>query len=110
MWVLFTDGAGRYRQTEIGNPEFHNIHPLAYGLGPRAGNLPPVLQETFTLSVPPTEWNKRLHVRIAVEAGGQFLPRRAGRSPWAEIGELSFDPMREGLLRVAAAGPLGRGE
>src|SRR5439155_3745745 len=108
VWVLFTDAAGGYRQREPGSPEFPNIHPLAYGLGPRAGNLPGVLQETYTLSVPPPEWNQRLHVRIAVEAGGQFLPRRAHRSPWAEIGELRYDPARERLPWVTATGPLGR--
>ena len=110
VWVLFTDAAGRYQQGETGSPVFHNIHPLAYGLGARVGSLPAVLRETYTLSVPPSEWNKALHLRIAVEAGGQFLPRRADRSPWAEIGELSFDPAKEGLLRVAAAGSLGGSE
>ena len=95
---------------ENNDESYHNIHPLAYGLGPRAGNLPGVLQETYTLSVPPPEWNQRLHVRIAVEAGGQFLPRRAHRSPWAEIGELRYDPARERLPWVTATGPLGRRE
>jgi hypothetical protein len=106
VWVIFTDQAGGYRQGENGYPEFHNIHPLAYGLGSKHEHVPESIEETYTLSVPPADWNRPLHVRVAVESGGRFLPWSGHTSNWAEIGQLNYEPTTLRLPQLAAARPL----
>jgi hypothetical protein len=101
VWVIFTDADGNYRRKSDGSPEFHNIHPLAYGLGLGKDDLPPVLRESFEIYVPPQEWNKRLHMRIAVALGENFLPTSQGRDPWVELGEMPVPPPGSEVLRVA---------
>jgi 4-amino-4-deoxy-L-arabinose transferase-like glycosyltransferase len=110
VWVLFTDSAGNYQRQDDGTPEFHNIHPLAYGLGAGAVKLPPMLEETFTLSVPPSEWHQALRIRMAVLLHGRFLPIRSTRSPWAEIGDLPPAAPGQGPRRLASAAPPREGE
>ena len=51
VWVIFTDPAGNYRRKADGSPEFHNIHPLAYGAGLGTKDLPRLLRETFDIYV-----------------------------------------------------------
>ena len=110
VWVLFTDAEGNYRRKEDGTPEFHNIHPLAYGLGQESVKLPHTLQETFTLSIPPDEWNQPLQIRLAVLLHGRFLPIRSARSPWAEIGDLPLTVLGKESRRLASAAALGERE
>jgi len=88
VWVIFTDAAGHYRRKADRSPEFQNIHPLAYGAGLGTHELPSTLRESFNIYVPPGEWNKRLHMRLAVALGQVFLPTSAGRDPWVDLGEL----------------------
>jgi Protein of unknown function (DUF2723) len=102
VWVLFTDAGGSYRCQKDGTPEFHNNHPLAYGLGERSVSLPHVLRETFTLYVPPEDWNQRLHVRLAVALNGRFLPARSHASPWVDIGELPASAPEDPSSELAA--------
>jgi hypothetical protein len=105
VWVLFTDVNGDYRKKKDGTPEFHNIHPLAYGAGLGSKDLPRTLRESFDLYVPPQQWNQRLHMRIAVAVGEKFLPSGGAPSHWVEMGEIPPAPAVEHeLLRVAAAG------
>jgi hypothetical protein len=102
VWVLFTDAAGSYRRKADGSPEFHNIHPFAYGTGAAMKPLPRTLCETFDLYVPPHEWNQRLYMRLAVAVGTGFLPTGAGRSPWVEMGELPATLGPASRVRMAA--------
>ena len=88
VWVIFTDASGNYRRKADGSPEFHNIHPLAYGTGLGTKDLPRLLRETFEIYVPPAEWNKPLHMRLAVALGETFLPTGHDRNPWVEMGAL----------------------
>ena len=88
VWVIFTEAGGQYRLKADRSPEFHNIHPLAYGAGLGTHELPSTLRESFNIYVPPGEWNKRLHMRLAVALGQVFLPTSAGRDPWVDLGEL----------------------
>ena len=88
IWIMFTDAAGQYPRTADGSPEFHNIHPLAYGVGQRQPALPATLRETFDLYVPPREWNQPLHVRLAIALDRQILSAAGYSTPWVEIGEL----------------------
>ena len=90
--VLFTDAAGNYQRKPDGSPEFQNIHPLAYGLGQRSAKLLRTLRETFTLYVPPGEWDQPLHVRLAVAQDGKFLSTGTGSTPWVDLGELEEGP------------------
>jgi 4-amino-4-deoxy-L-arabinose transferase-like glycosyltransferase len=110
VWVLFTDADGNYQRKEDGSPEFHNIHPLAYGLGQNSVKLPRLLRETYTLSIPPAEWNQPLQIRLAVLLHGRFLPTRSTDSPWAEIGNLppaARDKRPRRLASAAASGDRG---
>src|SRR5262249_44391118 len=95
VWVLFTDSAGNYQRKEDGSPQFHNIHPLAYGLGSALPRLPGVLRETYRVYTPPGVPAQPWHVRIAVARGEQFLTNRAGETPWVELGELSWPQIRK---------------
>ena len=106
VWVLFTDADGNYQRKEDGTPEFHNIHPLAYGLGQKSVKLPRLLRERFTLSIPPNEWNRPLQIRLAVLLHGRFLPTRSTHSPWAEIGDLPPPAPGKRPRRIASAAPL----
>src|SRR5947199_361716 len=73
VWVLFTAADGSYFKMPDGSPEFHNIHPLAYGLGQQHAALPDILQETYELYVPPRQWRQPLHMRLAVAVAGRLL-------------------------------------
>ena len=110
VWVLFTDAMGNYQRKEDGSPEFQNIHPLAYGLWQRSAKLPWTLGETFTLYVPPGEWDKPLHMRLAVAQGGKFLSSATDSNPWVDMGELCVAGAGDRLPRIASAGPLGGGD
>jgi hypothetical protein len=88
VWVVFTDADGNYRQKADGSPEFHNIHPFAYGVGSPTRKLPKTLGERFDVYVPPSQWNQRLQMRIAVALDEKFLPTGSDGSTWAELGEL----------------------
>jgi hypothetical protein len=88
VWVLFTDADGNYRKKDDGSPEFHNIHPLAYGQLTRSWPTRRMLAETYSLYVPPGEWNDSLHVRVAVAVGGRFLTCGPHGAQWAELGRL----------------------
>jgi hypothetical protein len=87
VWVLFTDASGTYQKMPDGSPEFHNVHPLAYGLGRRVPELPRTLKETFDIYVPPRQWNQKLQVRMAVAIDGKLAPAAGGRR-WVGLGEL----------------------
>ena len=84
--------AGPHLKRGLVAPEFQNIHPLAYGLGQNSEKLPRTLRETFTLYVPPGEWDQPLHVRLAVAQGGKLLPSGTGSTPWVDLGELEERP------------------
>jgi hypothetical protein len=99
VWVMFTEADGSYPRTRDGSPEFHNIHPLACGVGQRRPPLPVTLRESFQLYVPPRERNRSLHVRLAVAIGRRFLAVPGDTSPWVEIGQLPSLP-RVGARRV----------
>lgn len=86
--VIFTDAAGNYQRKADGSPEFHNTHPLGYGAGLGTQPLPSTLRETFNIYVPPGQWNKRLHVRLAVALGVMYLPTSASRDSWIDLGEV----------------------
>jgi hypothetical protein len=88
VWVLFTDAAGQYLKMPDGSPEFHNVHPLAYGLGQQQARLPGTLKETYELYVPPRQWRQPLRIRVAVAVGGQLLMTGPEGSQWVELGEL----------------------
>jgi hypothetical protein len=102
VWVLFTDDKGNYQKKADGSPEFHNIHPLAYGMGLGTKPLPPVLKETFDIYVPPQQWNQRLHLRIALALGEKFLPTSKGKENWVELGEVPVAGVNGEPVRVAA--------
>jgi 4-amino-4-deoxy-L-arabinose transferase-like glycosyltransferase len=102
VWVLFTDAEGNYQKKADGSPEFHNIHPLAYGMGLGAKPLPPVLKETFDLYIPPQQWNQRLHMRIALALGEKFLPTSKSKDHWVELGEVPAPGTSGRPVRVAA--------
>jgi hypothetical protein len=88
VWVMFTDATGFCDRMADGTPEFHNIHPLAYGVGERQPRLPLTLRETYDLFVPPRQRNKPLHMRLAVAIGDKFLSA-AGYAPhWIEIAQI----------------------
>lgn len=88
VWVVFTDPEGNYRRKADGSPEFHNIHPLAYGLGSATRRLPATLRESFDVYVPPADWNQPLQMRIAVALDEKFLPAGPDGNPWVEMGDL----------------------
>jgi hypothetical protein len=88
VWVVFTDPEGNYRRKADGSPEFHNIHPLAYGLGSATRRLPATLRESFDVYVPPADWNQPLQMRIAVALDEKFLPTGPDGNPWVEMGDL----------------------
>jgi hypothetical protein len=102
VWVLFTDAEGNYQRKADGSPEFHNIHPLAYGMGLGSQPLPPVLKETFDIYIPPQQWNQRLHMRIALALGEKFLPTEKSKDHWVELGEVPVVGAKSESMRVAA--------
>ncbi len=102
VWALFTDASGNYRREEDGSPEFHNIHPFAYGTGRDGTPLPSVLCESYDLYVPPGEWNHRLRLRIAVASGERFLSTGTRENPWVELGEIPVAPGADGIVSLAA--------
>lgn len=110
VWVLFTDASGNYAHETDGTPKFHNIHPLGSNLGLGSGRAPQTFQETFTLYVPPSAWNQRLRVRIAVARGERFLTADSGDQRWVETGALPLISGEDGLRRVASAQPHGPGQ
>jgi hypothetical protein len=104
VWVIFTDDSGNYRRKADGSPEFHNIHPLAYGAGLGTKDLPHLLRETFDIYVPPAEWDKPLHMRLAVALGETFLPRGPGHDPWVEMGAIPVSSGAPHSVQLAKAG------
>ena len=105
VWVIFTDTSGNYRQKADGSPEFHNIHPLAYGAGlGDQGVAAHLLRETFDMYVPPVEWNKPLHMRLAVRLGEAFLPTGHERDPWVEMGAIPITSGSPRPVQLAKGG------
>jgi hypothetical protein len=47
-----------------------------------------MLEESYTLYIPPGEWDDSLHVRVAVAVGGHFLTCGPHGAQWAELGRL----------------------
>ena len=92
MWVLFTTADGSYLKMPDGSPEFNNIHPLVYGLGQQRYPLPRIVEETYTLYVPPRQWGAPLRIRMAVAVGGRLLRCGTGHGHWVDLGELPPAP------------------
>jgi 4-amino-4-deoxy-L-arabinose transferase-like glycosyltransferase len=88
VWVVFTDADGQYKRKSDGSPEFHNIHPLAYGLGLGSEPLPSVLKETFDVYVPPQQWNKPLRMQLQVSVGTSTLRPGMSRELWLDLGKV----------------------
>jgi transmembrane protein TMEM260 (protein O-mannosyltransferase) len=108
--VLFTDAMGEYQRNPDGSPAFENTHPLAYGAGQGLPGLPRTLRESFTLYVPPGEWNRRLHVRIAVALDGRLLTTSREGARWADVGEFRVTAPGEKPQRLAIARPWSTGD